>query len=282
MKRALLVAAIWLAALPLLAQAPAPAAAPSAAGRRPAVAEPGHRLEDLDRAVRRVRGVPADGAHRARGEGPDRRDEARAGLLRAGGLAGERRGQAPADGPALRASGRPTSRRSPPTSSTASSASTWCRRRVERRVGDELAAVVLWVEGCKHRQGRRPVGVPEADRVGEAGLPAEGLRQPDREHRPQRRATSWWTPSGTWSSSTTRARSRSDKMPFEKEMTRIDRELFARLKALDEAGLMKQRAAVGARGRDGPGHPQAARQDRRPLREARPGEGRGRRLPVLR
>ena len=28
-------------------------------------------------------------------------------------------------------------------------------------------------------------------------------------------------------------------MPFEKEMTRIDRELFARLKALDEAGLME-------------------------------------------
>ena len=31
----------------------------------------------------------------------------------------------------------------------------------------------------------------------------------------------------------------SDRMPFEKEMTRIDRELFARLKALDEAGLME-------------------------------------------
>ena len=58
---------------------------------------------------------------------------------------------------------------------------------VERRVGGDLASVQLWVEGCKHRQGRRPVGVPEADRVGEAGLPAEGLRQPDREHRPQRR-----------------------------------------------------------------------------------------------
>jgi hypothetical protein len=31
----------------------------------------------------------------------------------------------------------------------------------------------------------------------------------------------------------------SDKMPFEKEMTRIDKEMFARLKALDEAGIMK-------------------------------------------
>jgi hypothetical protein len=30
----------------------------------------------------------------------------------------------------------------------------------------------------------------------------------------------------------------SDKMPFEKEMTRIDKEMFARLKALDEAGVM--------------------------------------------
>jgi len=28
-------------------------------------------------------------------------------------------------------------------------------------------------------------------------------------------------------------------MPFEKQMTRIDREMFAKLKALDEAGLMK-------------------------------------------
>ena len=31
----------------------------------------------------------------------------------------------------------------------------------------------------------------------------------------------------------------SDRMPFVKEMTRIDRELFARLKTLDEAELMK-------------------------------------------
>jgi len=31
----------------------------------------------------------------------------------------------------------------------------------------------------------------------------------------------------------------SDRMPFEKEMTRVDRALLARLKALDEAGLMK-------------------------------------------
>ena len=31
-----------------------------------------------------------------------------------------------------------------------------------------------------------------------------------------------------------------DRMPFEKEMTRIDKEMFARLKALDEAGIMKQ------------------------------------------
>ncbi len=32
----------------------------------------------------------------------------------------------------------------------------------------------------------------------------------------------------------------SDKMPFEKEMTRIDRQMFERLKALDEASVMKQ------------------------------------------
>ena len=39
----------------------------------------------------------------------------------------------------------------------------------------------------------------------------------------------------------------SDKMPFEKEMTRIDREMFARLKALDEADADEAGAAVGAR-----------------------------------
>jgi hypothetical protein len=31
-----------------------------------------------------------------------------------------------------------------------------------------------------------------------------------------------------------------DRMPFEKEMTRIDRELFGRLQALDEAGLKER------------------------------------------
>jgi hypothetical protein len=31
-----------------------------------------------------------------------------------------------------------------------------------------------------------------------------------------------------------------DRMPFEKEMTRIDRQLFERLKALDEASVMKR------------------------------------------
>ena len=32
----------------------------------------------------------------------------------------------------------------------------------------------------------------------------------------------------------------SDRMPFEKEMTRIDRAFFEKLKALDEASVMKQ------------------------------------------
>ena len=56
---------------------------------------------------------------------------------------------------------------------------------VERRVGSDLASVQLWVEGVPGHQGRGPEGVPEARRVGEAGAAAEGLRQPDREHRPQ-------------------------------------------------------------------------------------------------
>jgi hypothetical protein len=32
----------------------------------------------------------------------------------------------------------------------------------------------------------------------------------------------------------------SDRMPFEKEMTRIDREFFSRIKALDEASLRER------------------------------------------
>jgi len=71
----------------------------------------------------------------------------------------------------------------------------------------------------------------------------------------------------------------SDRLPFEKEMTRIDREFFARLKALDEASVMKSVRPVAARRLAGARHPQAPRPDRRRLREARPGEGRDGRLP---
>ncbi len=56
---------------------------------------------------------------------------------------------------------------------------------VERRVGHDLASVQLWVEGCRLLKGRRPVGLPDARRVGEAGLPPARVRQPHRQHRPQ-------------------------------------------------------------------------------------------------
>ena len=264
--------------------------APRGAGPRPRLPRP-HRvaaaplrsggLEDLDRPTRGVRGVPADGAHRARGEGPDRRDQARAGLLRAGGPRGERRGQAPADGPALGLLGGATSRRSPRTRSTASSASTWCRRPSSGGWAATSPRSQLWVEGCKHVKDVDQSACPR---------PIEWAKQVCRQKvfdnliaNIDRNAGNLLV-DGEWNLvliDHSRAFA-SDRMPFEKEMTRIDRELFARLKALDEAALMKHVRPWVLGDGDGPRHPQAARQDRRPLREARPGAGRGRRLPVLR
>ena len=57
-------------------------------------------------------------------------------------------------------------------------------------------------------------------------------------------------------------------MPFMKEMTRIDREFYERLKALDEATLTRKLKPWVLTGGDAQGPAQAARQDRGPLRRA--------------
>ena len=152
---------------------------------------------------------------------------------------------------------------------------------VERRVGSDLASVQLWVESCRVikdvDQKLCPRPVEWAKQV---------LRQKTFDNliaNIDRNAGNILV-DGEWNLvliDHSRAFA-SDKMPFEKEMTRIDRAFFERLKALDEAGLMKQvRPWVLG---DGSVRGILKRRDKivAQLREARPGEGRGRRLPVLR
>ncbi len=110
---------------------------------------------------------------------------------------------------------------------------------VERRVSGELGAVVLWVEGCKHVKDVDQSACPN---------PIEWAKQVCRQKvfdnliaNIDRNAGNLLV-DGEWNLvliDHSRAFA-SDKMPFVKEMTRIDREMFARLKTLDEAELMKQ------------------------------------------
>ena len=109
---------------------------------------------------------------------------------------------------------------------------------VERRVGSDLASVQLWVEGCKH--------VKEVDQSA-CPRPIEWAKQVCRQRvfdnliaNIDRNAGNLLV-DGEWNLvliDHSRAFAQ-DRMPFEKEMTRIDRELLARLKTLDEAELMK-------------------------------------------
>jgi hypothetical protein len=109
---------------------------------------------------------------------------------------------------------------------------------VERRVGSDLASVQLWVEGCKH--------VKEVDQSA-CPRPIEWAKQVCRQKvfdnliaNIDRNAGNLLV-DGEWNLvliDHSRAFAQ-DRMPFEKEMTRIDRELLARLKTLDEAELMK-------------------------------------------
>jgi hypothetical protein len=109
---------------------------------------------------------------------------------------------------------------------------------VERRVGSELASVQLWVEGCKH--------VKEVDQS-TCPRPIEWAKQVCRQRVFDNLIANIDRNAGNllvdreWNLvliDHSRAFAQ-DRMPFEKEMTRIDRELLARLKTLDEAELMK-------------------------------------------
>jgi hypothetical protein len=109
---------------------------------------------------------------------------------------------------------------------------------VERRVGDDLASVQLWVEGCRMIKDVDQKACPN---------PNEWAKQVWRQRLFDNLIANIDDNAGNilvdseWNLvlvDHSRAFG-SDKMPFEKEMTRIDRQTFARLKALDEAGVMK-------------------------------------------
>jgi hypothetical protein len=109
---------------------------------------------------------------------------------------------------------------------------------VERRVGSNLASVQLWVEGCKHvkdvDQSACPRPIDWAKQVCRQKVFDNLIANIDRN-------AGNLLVDGEWNLvliDHSRAFAQ-NKMPFEKEMTRIDRELLARLMSLDEAGLMK-------------------------------------------
>lgn len=109
---------------------------------------------------------------------------------------------------------------------------------VERAVQGQMASVQLWVEGCRMIKDVDQSACPRPD---------EWAKQVCRQRvfdnlvaNIDRNAGNILV-DGQWDIiliDHSRAFG-SNTMPFEKEMTRIDREMFARLKALDEAGLMK-------------------------------------------
>jgi hypothetical protein len=110
---------------------------------------------------------------------------------------------------------------------------------VERRVQGELASAQLWAEGCRHLKDVDQSKCPR---------PMEWARQVCRQRlfdnligNIDRNAGNMLV-DGEWNLiliDHSRAFS-SNRMPFEKEMTRIDREAFERLKALDEPAVMKR------------------------------------------
>jgi hypothetical protein len=109
---------------------------------------------------------------------------------------------------------------------------------VERRVGSELASVQMWVEGCRMikdvDQAACPNPVAFAKQVCRQRVFDNLVANIDRN-------AGNILVDGQWDIiliDHSRAFA-SNRMPFEKEMTRIDREMLAKLKALDEASLMK-------------------------------------------
>ena len=110
---------------------------------------------------------------------------------------------------------------------------------VERRVGSDLASVQLWVEGCRLLKG--------ADQK-TCTKPTEWARQVCRQRVFDNLVANIDRNAGNilidedWNMvliDHSRAFA-ANKMPFEKEMTRVDKELFEKLKTLDEATLMAE------------------------------------------
>jgi hypothetical protein len=110
---------------------------------------------------------------------------------------------------------------------------------VERAVQGQMASVQLWVEGCRMIKDVDQSACPRPD---------EWARQACRQRVFDNLIANIDRNAGNilvdeaWNLSLidhSRAFG-SNSLPFEKEMTRVDRELFARLKALDEARLMER------------------------------------------
>jgi hypothetical protein len=110
---------------------------------------------------------------------------------------------------------------------------------VERRVGTDLASVQLWVEGCRVIKDVDQSACPK---------PIEWAKQVCRQKvfdnliaNIDRNAGNILV-DGEWNIvliDHSRAFA-TDRMPFEKAMTRVDRAFFEKLKALDEPSVMKQ------------------------------------------
>lgn len=109
---------------------------------------------------------------------------------------------------------------------------------VERRVGSELASVQMWVEGCRMvkdvDQSACPTPVEFAKQICRQRVFDNLIANIDRN-------AGNILVDGQWNIiliDHSRAFA-TNTMPFEKQMTRIDREMMAKLRALDEAGLKK-------------------------------------------
>ena len=120
---------------------------------------------------------------------------------------------------------------------------------VERRVGSDLASVQLWVEDCKLLKDVNQATCPR---------PSDWAKQVCRQRVFDNLIANIDRNAGNllvdpeWNLiliDHSRAFA-ANRMPFEKEMARIDKELFGRLKALDRGRARRARPALGAeRGR---------------------------------
>jgi hypothetical protein len=236
MKRVLSAVAIWLAALPLLAQAPAPAAPPLPVTAAPAVASQGigskvwvgryAAFEEFLRTaeIERVGDVPVGVTKPKRA------------FFAPGGIAAS-----------AVVKHLPMGHRSGFWEAYKSEIAAYELDRlleldmvpptVERRVGPDRASVQLWVEKSRVLkevdQGQVPRPVEWAKQVCRQRLFENLIANIDRN-------AGNMLVDGEWNIiliDHSRAFG-TDRMPFEKEMTRVDRAFFERLKALDEASVM--------------------------------------------